>query len=127
MTDSDIPQRDEPDASLTGKSGSVGAVGGNPHGDPARNSGSWPPRFTPAHASWFDQAEILNNSFSDHYLRRGSWKSREEFIAHIASSWPEYNRLYAHPFEWIWTNQRMRRWFTEHALCISGITYGRRN
>jgi hypothetical protein len=36
-------------------------------------------------------------------------------LAHIMASWPEYNRLYAHPFEWIWTNQKMRRWFVKHA------------
>ena len=34
VRDSDIPQRDEPDA-LMCTSGYVGAVGGNPHGDPA--------------------------------------------------------------------------------------------
>jgi len=77
--------------------------------------GWWRPRFTPVHASWLDQAEILNNAFGYHYLRRGSWRNQEEFIAHIAASWPEYNQLYAHPFEWTWTNQRMRRWFAEHA------------
>ncbi len=31
------PQRDEPDASLTGTSGSVGALGGNSQGDPAQD------------------------------------------------------------------------------------------
>ena len=77
--------------------------------------GWWRPRCTPAHASWLDEAEILNNAFGYHYLRRGSWTSREEFIVHIANSWPEYNEHYAHPFEWTWTNQKMRRWFTEHA------------
>ena len=77
--------------------------------------GWWRSRFTPAHASWLDQAEILNNAFGYHYMRRGSWTSRQEFIAHIAASWPEYNERYAHPFEWTWTNQKMRRWFAEHA------------
>jgi hypothetical protein len=77
--------------------------------------GWWRSRFTPAHASWLDQAEILNNAFGYHYLRRGSWTSRQEFIAHIAASWPEYNERYAHPFEWTWTNQKMRQWFAEHA------------
>ncbi len=77
--------------------------------------GWWRSRFTPVHASWLDQAEILNNAFGYHYLRRGSWTSRQEFIAHIAASWPEYNERYAHPFEWTWTNQKMRRWFAEHA------------
>jgi len=43
--------------------------------------GWWRHRFTPAHASWLDQAEILNSAFGYHYLRRGSWRSREEFIA----------------------------------------------
>lgn len=75
----------------------------------------WRPRFTPAHASWLNQAELLNNAFSDHYLKRGSWHEREEFIAHINASWPEYNRLYASPFEWTWTNQKMRKWFAKHA------------
>src|SRR5208337_3022513 len=76
--------------------------------------GWWRSRFTPVHASWLDQAEILNNAFGYHYLRRGSWRNQEEFIAHIVASWLEYNQLYAHPFEWTWTNQKMRRWFAEH-------------
>ena len=75
----------------------------------------WRPRFTPVHASWLNQAELLNDAFSFHYLKRGSWHSRQELIDHIEAAWPGYNELYAHPFEWIWTNQNMRRWFAEHA------------
>jgi hypothetical protein len=48
-------------------------------------------------------------------LKRGSWTSREAYIAHVMASWPEYNRLYAHPIEWTWTNPKIRRWFDEHA------------
>ena len=77
--------------------------------------GWWRPRLTPAHASWLDQAELLNHAFGLRYLKRGSWKSREEYIDHVSSSYPEYNRLYAHPFEWTWTNHKMRRWYAEHA------------
>jgi hypothetical protein len=77
--------------------------------------GWWRPRLTPAHASWLNQGELLNNAFGHRYLERGSWTSREGYIAHVGESWPEYNRLYAHPFEWMWTNQKMRRWFAEHA------------
>lgn len=77
--------------------------------------GWWRPRFTPAHASWLNQAELLNGAFSLRYLKRQSWNSREVFIEHLHASWPEYNRLYAHPFEWTWTNHRMRQWFAEHA------------
>lgn len=81
----------------------------------AGRRGWWRPRLTPAHASWLNQGELLNHAFSHHYLKRGSWASREEYIDHVVSSWPEYNRLYAHPFEWTWTNQKMRAWFGEHA------------
>jgi hypothetical protein len=28
------------------------------------------------------------------YLRRRSWTGRVEYIAHVITSWPEYNRLY---------------------------------
>jgi hypothetical protein len=77
--------------------------------------GWWRPRLTPAHASWLNQGELLNNAFGRRYLKRGSWTSRQEYIAHVNASWPEYNRLYAHPFEWTWTNNRMRRWFAEHS------------
>ncbi len=74
----------------------------------------WRPRFTPVHASWLNQAELLNDAFSYRYLKRGSWSSRRALIEHIEAAWPEYNQLHAHPFEWTWTNQKMRRWFTKH-------------
>jgi hypothetical protein len=77
--------------------------------------GWWRPRLTPARASWLDQAELLIHAFGRRYLKRSSWRDREEFIRHVADSWPEYNELYAHPFEWTWTNQKMRRWFTRHS------------
>ena len=77
--------------------------------------GWWRPRLTPAHASWLNQGELLNHAFGLRYLKRGSWGSRGGYIAHVMASWPEYNRLYAHPFEWTWTNQKMRRWSADHA------------
>jgi hypothetical protein len=81
----------------------------------AASQGWWRPRLTPAHASWLNQAELLNHAFAYRYLQRGSWSSREEFLAHVQASWPEYNRLYAHPFDWTWTNHRMRQWFAQPA------------
>lgn len=75
----------------------------------------WRPRNTPTHASWLNQAESLIEAFSYYYLKRGSWRSREEFIEHVRVSGPEYNRRYAHPFEWLWSPQQMRKWFAEHA------------
>src|ERR671922_1123453 len=74
----------------------------------------WRPRFTPVHASWLNQAEILIHSFSHHYLKRQSWHSRDEFIEQVMTAWPEYNDRYAKPIEWTWTNHKMRRWFEKH-------------
>lgn len=95
-------------------------------GDPSHTAGDtseywsscqgwWRPRFTPVHASWLDQAELLIEAFGYHYLKRGSWVSRQQLIEHVLASGPEYNRLYAHPLEWTWTNQKMRQWFSKHA------------
>jgi hypothetical protein len=76
----------------------------------------WRPRFTPAHASWLNQAELLNDTFSLHYLKRMSWPSRQALIDQIEAAWPEYNRLYAHPFQWTWTNQKMQKRFAQHTV-----------
>ena len=80
----------------------------------AQSQGWWKPRFTPANASWLNQGEILIHAFKHYYLKRDSWKSQEEFRTHVMASWPEYNHRYAHPFEWTWTNPKMRQWFVKH-------------
>lgn len=71
--------------------------------------------FTPAHASWLDQAELLLRAFSERYLKRGDWKSRQQLIEHLDASWREYNELCAHPLKWSWTRQQMHRWVARHA------------
>jgi hypothetical protein len=83
----------------------------------------WRPRFTPAHASWLprpepvegNQAELLVGAFGGRYLKRASWQTREQFIEHVLAAVPEYNRLYAHPFQWTWSSPKMRNWFDEHS------------
>jgi hypothetical protein len=74
----------------------------------------WHPRLLPPDASGLNQAEMLLKAFEGHYLKRASWHSREEFIAPIGAAWPEYNRLYAHPFQWEWTIPKMKQWFAKH-------------
>ena len=81
----------------------------------AKSQGWWKPRYTPANASWLNQAEILIHVFKHYYLKRASWKSQEEFKTHVLASVTEYNHRYAHPFEWTWTNYKMRQWFAKHA------------
>lgn len=85
-------------------------------------AGWWRPRLTPAHASWLNQAEMLVKAFGGRYLKRASWVSQSEFITHVLASCPEYNKRYAHPFEWTWTNNQMHTWFAEHAQSICCTT-----
>jgi len=76
-----------------------------------RSYGSWlRVLFTPAHASWLNQAELLLKSFEVRYLKRGSWTSRQELIDHLCASVPEYNHLFAHPINWSWTRRDLREW-----------------
>jgi hypothetical protein len=84
----------------------------------AHSKGWWKPRYTPANASWLNQAEILIHAFKHYYLKRASWQSQGAFKTHVLASWPEYNHRYAHPFEWTWTNQKMRQWFAKHVAAI---------
>lgn len=42
---------------------------------------------TPAHASWLNQGELVLRAFSERYLERSSWKSREELMDHLDASW----------------------------------------
>ncbi len=85
-----------------------------------RSYGSWlRVLYTPAHASWLNQAELLLKSFGLRYLKRGSWKSRNDLIEHLLASVPEYNRLFAQPINWSWTRRNMRDWvdWKQSGLC----------
>jgi hypothetical protein len=54
----------------------------------------WRPRFTPAHTSWLNQAELLNDAFNYRYLKRRSWHSRQELIDHIDAALSTNQNLY---------------------------------
>ncbi len=66
--------------------------------------------FTPADASWLNQAESLLEAFSERYLRRGSWSSRQLMIQHILDSQLDYNQRFAHPFNWEWSCRDFKYW-----------------
>lgn len=66
--------------------------------------------LTPANASWLNQAEALLEAFSERYLIRGSWTSRAMLVQHILASTLEYNRRFAHPFDWQWSCRDFQYW-----------------
>lgn len=68
------------------------------------------PLYTPVHASWLNQAELLLRAFTDKYLKHFESASRQHLIDHINVSWPEYNEWFAHPFTWSWTRRQMYEW-----------------
>ena len=82
-----------------------------------RSYGSWlRVLFTPAHASWLNQAELLLKSFALRYLPRGNWTSRQHLIDHLYVSTPEYHRVWANPIPWSWTRRDLRSWAHSKAI-----------
>jgi hypothetical protein len=55
--------------------------------------------FTPVDASWLNQAESLLEAFTERYLLRGSWNSRDLMIQNILDNQVDYNQRFAHPFQ----------------------------
>jgi len=80
------------------------------------------PCYTPPHASWLNQAELLLRAFSERYFIRGTWHSRQEMIDHIQASGGEYNDLFAHPFRWSWTRSHFHHWVENKREPISCTT-----
>ena len=79
--------------------------------------------YTPAHASWLNQAELLLRAFTDKYLDRFDCESRQQLIDHLNASWPEYNKRFAHPFTWSWTRRQMYAWAEKKGATICTKTY----
>lgn len=79
--------------------------------------------YTPVHASWLNQAELLLRAFTAKYLKRYDAASRQALIEHLNASWPEYNERYAHPFEWSWTRREMHAWAEHKGALICTKTF----
>ena len=75
--------------------------------------------MTPAHAAWLNQGELLLRAFSERYLKRGSWESRQALVNHLNKGCREYNHRFAHPFTWSWTRRDMRKWVARKTDFIS--------
>jgi hypothetical protein len=74
--------------------------------------------FTPAHASWVNQAELALSAFSRRYLRDRVSESRVELIEHIERALEEYNQLYAHPFTWSFTRNALHQWYYQRTSAM---------
>ena len=78
--------------------------------------------YTPPHASWLHQAELLLRAFSDKYLKRFDPQARQHLLAHLHASWLAYNRRYAHPFTWSWSCRDLDAWAREKTMGICSKT-----
>jgi len=81
------------------------------------------PLFTPPHASWLNQAELLLRAFSQRYLKEVDTPSRSALVEHLQASWPEYNRRFAHPISWSWTRRDLRGWAKKRNAVICSKTF----
>ena len=79
--------------------------------------------YTPAHASWLNQAELLLRAFTDKYLDRFDADSRQHLLEHLTARWREYNHRFAPPFEWSWTRRDMYAWAAKKGYEICSKTY----
>jgi transposase len=83
----------------------------------------WRAFYTPPHASWLNQAELLLRAFSDKYLKRFDPHSRADLMDHLEASWPEYNRRFAHPFQWSWSCRDLYAWARKKGNLIYTKTF----
>lgn len=56
--------------------------------------------FTPKHCSWMNQIEIWFGIVNRQLLKRKSYRSVNELVESFLNYVEQYNRLFAHPFNW---------------------------
>jgi transposase len=65
------------------------------------------PRYTPAHASWLDQAELFFSILTRRLLRRGEFASRQDLANKIENFVIAYNRT-VKPFRWTYDGRPLK-------------------
>lgn len=65
--------------------------------------------FTPKHGSWLNQVELWFGVLERRFLRRGEFRSPEEFEQRLRSFLDDYNACYAHPYRWTYTGDPLVR------------------
>ena len=65
------------------------------------------PHYTPAHASWLDQAELFFSILTRRLLRRGEFTSQQDLTDQIKKFVTVYNRT-AKPFRWTYDGRPLK-------------------
>jgi transposase len=65
------------------------------------------PHYTPAHASWLDQAELFFSILTRRLLRRGEFTSQQDLADRIEKFVAVYNRT-AKPFRWTYDGRPLK-------------------
>lgn len=61
--------------------------------------------YTPKHASWMNQIEIVFGVISRKAIRNGSFSSKEQLRKRLDAFIEYFNRVLAHPFKWSYGNK----------------------
>ena len=85
--------------------------------------GSIAVHYTPVHASWLNQAEILLSIISRKYLSRGSWPALQQLKITLRCAVSERNRFYQRPFDWSFTRHAMHDWYARYCGVTSSTWY----
>jgi hypothetical protein len=76
------------------------------------------------HVNPYGQFALVLRAFTEKYLDRVDADLRQHLIAHLNTSWQEYNHRFAHPFEWSWTRRDLDRWAASHSSTSSLLWWG---
>jgi hypothetical protein len=65
--------------------------------------------FTPKHGSWLNQVELWFSVLARRFLKRGDFRSAQEFATRLDDYLEVYNTHHAHPYRWTYTGQPLVR------------------
>jgi transposase len=65
--------------------------------------------FTPTHGSWLNQVELWFSVLARRFLKRGDFRSMEDFEERLHAYLEDYNRSHAHPYRWTYTGAPLVR------------------
>jgi transposase len=65
--------------------------------------------YTPKHGSWLNQVELWFSALARRFLKRGEFRSAEEFERRFYEYMMDYNENHAHPYRWTYTGHPLVR------------------